>query len=217
MEKPTWVDEAIAKAAEKVRIALEEDTIKTPISQLPISFCVRKAKAEDKKQGPIDVVELNDYIKLGIITRQLVGRVNYLSKMMLKLTGKEELPGEKTPPAEEDVATIMQWHKDTFPMATWAGQLEKWEEERKEFDNAIDSTEKLKELVDMFIVACAIMRFNVPRGAACMTDVCALREHFNFSFLRWKEEIAKKMKKNRARKWEYLGNGNYHHVKGMED
>ena len=50
-----------------------------------------------------------------------------------------------------------------------------------------------------------------------MTDVCALREHFNFSFLRWKEEIAKKMKKNRARKWKYMGNGNYHHVNGVED
>lgn len=201
--------------------------IEAPMTNLPLTFATVLAKPNDKKASPIPVVDLQDYIRLGITVRKLVSKVNFLSskihdmaianmsKTLPNMIG--EIVGKETIPAEEDVATIMQWHKDTFPKATCAGQLEKWEEERKEFDNAIDPTEKLKELVDMFIVACAMMRFNVPRGAACMTDVCALREHFNFSFFRWKVEIAEKMRKNRARKWEYLGGGNYHHVKGVED
>ena len=44
----------------------------------------------------------------------------------------------------------------------------------------IRSKDKIEELADMFIVACAIMRFNVARGAACLSQVCALREDFNF-------------------------------------
>lgn len=223
MERPKWLDEAAKTDWEKVK----RDSIARRITQLSLlepAFSIHTVKNSDKKKSDVIVFDSKIVRELWCKMITVIDELNtlkeYIVQPLVVAKGCEGTIGNKdfiTDDENEDVATIMQWHKDTFPMATCAGQLEKWEEERKEFDNAIDSTEKLKELVDMFIVACAIMRFNVPRGAACLTDVCALREHFNFSFLRWKEEIAKKMKKNRARKWEYLGNGNYHHVKGVED
>ena len=225
MDRPNWIDEMLNKPW---TTPLQE-RVERPINNLsktPCFFTTHFAKSNERRGEPVVVFDHRYFLELWLKVVHLIDEVNDMKKYITKKpvskweTGTnvmEEFAGKETIPVEEDVATIMQWHKDTFPKATCAGQLEKWEEERKEFDNAIDPTEKLKELVDMFIVACAIMRFNVPRGAACMTDVCALREHFNFSFLRWKEEIAKKMAKNRARKWEYMGNGNYHHVKGVED
>lgn len=222
MDRPNWLDE---KTWEEER----REAMRKPISTLDwCALSTHFVKPTDKKDGPVVVYDHKYFVELWFRLNTVIRHLNSVKEEVFKpkttvskwgigTNVMEEFAGKETIPVEEDVATIMQWHKDTFPKATCAGQLEKWEEERKEFDNAIDPTEKLKELVDMFIVACAIMRFNVPRGAACMTDVCALREHFNFSFLRWKEEIAKKMAKNRARKWEYMGNGNYHHVKGMED
>lgn len=222
MDRPNWLDE---KTWEEER----REAMRKPISTLDwCALSTHFVKPTDKKDGPVVVYDHKYFVELWFRLNTVIRHLNSVKEEVFKpkttvskwgigTNVMEEFAGKETIPVEEDVATIMQWHKDTFPKATCAGQLEKWEEERKEFDNAIDPTEKLKELVDMFIVACAIMRFNVPRGAACMTDVCALREHFNFSFLRWKEEIAKKMAKNRARKWEYMGNGNYHHIKGMED
>jgi hypothetical protein len=207
----------------------DKEKVETPIIQLSLLeplTSLRAVKSADRKKEDVVVFDARIVRTLWCKMITVINEVNRLKKYITEnpvskweagINVMEEFAGKALIPKEEDVATIIQWHKDTFPKATCAGQLEKWEEERKEFDDAIDPTEKLKELVDMFIVACAIMRFNVPRGAACMTDVCALREHFNFSFLRWKEEIAKKMAKNRARKWEYMGNGNYHHVKGVED
>lgn len=222
MDRPNWLDE---KTWEEER----REAMRKPISTLDwCALSTHFVKPTDKKDGPVVVYDHKYFVELWFRLNTVIRHLNSVKEEVFKpkttvskwgigTNVMEEFAGKETIPVEEDVATIMQWHKDTFPKATCAGQLEKWEEERKEFDNAIDPTEKLKELVDMFIVACAIMRFNVPRGAACITDVCALREHFNFSFLRWKEEIAKKMAKNRARKWEYMGNGNYHHVKGVED
>lgn len=222
MDRPNWLDEKTWEEEKR-------EAMRKPISTLDwCALSTHFVKPTDKKDGPVVVYDHKYFVELWFRLNTVIRHLNSVKEEVFKpkttvskwgigTNVMEEFAGKETIPVEEDVATIMQWHKDTFPKATCAGQLEKWEEERKEFDNAIDPTEKLKELVDMFIVACAIMRFNVPRGAACMTDVCALREHFNFSFLRWKEEIAKKMAKNRARKWEYMGNGNYHHVKGVED
>lgn len=199
----------------------------SPVSNLPVCFTARLAKPNDKKDTPIQVVEIEDYIKMGVVVRQLVRKVNYLldkiqSPIKSPFSAKEidDMIGEALGVKgikEEDVGTIMQWHKETFPLASCMGQLEKWKEERKEFNDAISVKEQIEELADMFIVACAIMRFNVPRGAACLTEVCALREHFNFNFLLWKDAVNKKMAKNRARKWKYMGNGNYHHIKETED
>lgn len=222
MDRPNWLDEKTWEEEKR-------EAMRKPISTLDwCALSTHFVKPTDKKDGPVVVYDHKYFVELWFRLNTVIRHLNSVKEEVFKpkttvskwgigTNVMEEFAGKETIPVEEDVATIMQWHKDTFPKATCAGQLEKWEEERKEFDNAIDPTEKLKELVDMFIVACAIMRFNVPRGATCMTDVCALREHFNFSFLRWKEEIAKKMAKNRARKWEYMGNGNYHHVKGVED
>lgn len=200
------------------------------ITNLPMTFMTGLAKPNDKKGEPLHVVRLEDYIRLGITVRKLVSKVNYLSdklndiaianmsKILPNMIG--EIVGKGIIPKEEDVATIIQWHKDVFPEACFEGQTKKWEEEYGEFLTARthkDTAEMVSELADLFIVACGIMRFNLIQGCQRMLLWNELRYTHGWALTTCEEAINKKMKKNRARKWEYLGNGNYHHVKGVED
>lgn len=203
------------------------------ISQLPATFSAHLAKPNNKKEEPISVPDMSDYIRLGIKVRELVNKVNYLEgiingpikvkemsdsdiKKLKDMIGIKDDDENKS----EDVASIIQWHKDTFPRADFEGQVKKWEEEYDEFLTARtnkDAAEILSELADLFIVACGIMRFNLVQGCQRMLLWNELRYTHGWAFSTCEGTINKKMKKNRARKWEYLGNGNYHHVKGMED
>ena len=145
---------------------------------------------------------------------------NPISKWGAGINVMEEFAGKSLIPKEEDIATIIQWHKEVFPEADFEGQLKKWEEEYGEFLTARthkDTAEMVAELADLFIVACGIMRFNLIQGCQRMLLWNELRYTHGWSHSTCQEAINKKMKKNRARKWEYLGNGNYHHVKGVED
>lgn len=216
------------------RIAKDADmkgVIDGELSQLPATFSARLAKAHNKKEEPISVPDINDYIRMGIKVRQLVSKVNYLESIIngpikvkelsdsdvIKL---KEMIGIKDDDENEDVATIIKWHKEVFPEADFEGQLKKWEEEYGEFLTARthkDTAEMVAELADLFIVACGIMRFNLIQGCQRMLLWNELRYTHGWSHSTCQEAINKKMKKNRARKWEYLGNGNYHHVKGVED
>lgn len=160
MDRPKWVDETIAKAAAEVRTALEEDVIKEPISQLPISFCVNQAKPNDKKQKPVEVVDISDYIKLGITTRKLVNRVNYLSKMMLKLTGgmKMDTAGKDFPRTMADLCANVATPKRPIAQLSLGGLLdfEVTQNVDKKKDNIIvpnnhfvcEMAMKIHELVD---------------------------------------------------------------------
>ena len=208
----------------------ESFDIKDHITNLPITFMTELAKPNDKKGKPLHVVRLQDYIILGITVRKLVSKVNYLSDKLNDMTIANmtksfpniiaEFAGKSLIPKEEDVATIIQWHKDVFPEACFEGQTKKWEEEYGEFLTARthkDAAEMVSELADLFIVACGIMRFNLIQGCQRMLLWNELRYTHGWALSTCEEAINKKMKKNRARKWEYLGNGNYHHVKGVED
>jgi len=218
------------------RVAKETDmkgVIGGELSQLPLTFSARLAKPNNKKEDPISVPDINDYIRLGIKVRQLVSKVNYLEsiingpikvkemsdsdiKKLKDMIGIKDDDENKS----EDVASIIQWHKDVFPRADFEGQVKKWEEEYNEFLTARtnkDAAEMLSELADLFIVACGIMRFNLIQGCQRMLLWNELRYTHGWAYSTCEGTINKKMKKNRARKWEYLGNGNYHHVKGMED
>lgn len=216
------------------RIAKETDmkgVIGGELSQLPLTFSARLAKPNNKKEDPISVPDINDYIRLGIKVRQLVSKVNYLESVIngpikvkemsdSDIKKLKDMIGIKDDDEDEDVASIIKWHKDVFPEADFDGQIRKWTEEYGEFLTARtrkDAAEMVSELADLFIVACGIMRFNLIQGCQRMLLWNELRYTHGWSYSTCQEAINKKMKKNRARKWEYLGNGNYHHVKGMED
>lgn len=203
----------------------------TELSQLPATFHARLAKPNNKKEEPISVPDMNDYIRLGIKVRQLVSKVNYLESIIngpikvkemsdSDIKKLKDMIGIKDDDENEDAATIIKWHKDTFPRADFEGQVKKWEEEYNEFLSARTRNnvpEMVSELADLFIVACGIMRFNLIQGCQRMLLWNELRYTHGFAYSTCETGVNKKMKKNRARKWEYLGNGNYHHVKGMED
>lgn len=216
------------------RIVKETDmkgVIGGELSQLPLTFSARLAKPNNKKEEPISVPDINDYIRLGIKVRQLVSKVNYLESIIngpikvkemsdSDIKKLKDMIGIKDDDENEDVATIIKWHKDVFPEACFEGQLKKWEEEYGEFLTARthkDTAEMVAELADLFIVACGIMRFNLIQGCQRMLLWNELRYTHGWALSTCEEAINKKMKKNRARKWEYQGNGNYHHVKGVED
>ena len=106
----------------------------------------------------------------------------------------------------ETIQTIIQWHTETFPDATLAGQLEKFYEEEQEFIQDYDPT----EFADMFIVACGIARFSIsdaiPKFAIIYNNMGASAD----SWKKFQELVDEKMRINRQRKWNKL-NGLYKH------
>lgn len=73
------------------------------------------------------------------------------------------------------------------------------------------------ELADMIIVSAGIARFDYALGLSYI--------HYSFTFADiasievedvWKS-VEKKMKKNRKRVWNKMGDGRYHHENGIED
>lgn len=109
--------------------------------------------------------------------------------------------------SKENIATIIEWHKKTFPDATLSGQLKKFVEEKEEYENA-DRSHRLEELADMFIVACGISRFDMWQGAAALSEVQFLFSHHDKRNVL--KTIDKKMAINRKRKWSGT-NGMYRH------
>lgn len=104
---------------------------------------------------------------------------------------------------------VKDWNKRTFRDATMGGQLEKLEEEMKEFQEAPNKEEAAKELADIFIVLGGLIRWNSRIGA--------FLEDFYFDNLKTKslENLSKaidaKMEINRKRKWHKTGKGKFHH------
>ena len=108
------------------RIVKETDmkgVIGGELSQLPLTFSARLAKPNNKKEEPISVPDINDYIRMGIKVRQLVSKVNYLESIIngpikvkemsdSDIKKLKDMIGIKDDDENEDVATIIQWHKD---------------------------------------------------------------------------------------------------------
>lgn len=108
---------------------------------------------------------------------------------------------------KETTDTIMRWHAATFPQATLAGQLEKFEEERQEYAKAKRNT-KLEEAADMYIVACGIARFDSYLGALAMAEMTDVFSHHDKRNIQ--KAIDKKMAINRKRSWN-CNDGYYKH------
>ena len=73
----------------------------------------------------------------------------------------------------ETIKSIIDWHTETFPDATLDGQILKWMEEKSEWEKSLrKATEDfvcgdVKELADMFIVACGLTRFSYTEAMFC--------------------------------------------------
>lgn len=112
---------------------------------------------------------------------------------------------------KETIQSIIQWHTETFPDATLEGQRIKFWEEMEEFDSAPYYTERVTELVDMFIVACGVARFNMTEA---LSEFACVRERGNYKNIVWEDfekVIDVKMQINRKRKWG-CNKGYYRHI-----
>ena len=228
MNRPNWLDEAAKTDWEKVK----RDSIAKRITQLSLlepAFSMHTVKNSDKKKSDVVVFDSKIVRELWCKMITVIDELNTLKEYIVQPSMSnmdiEELKKaigikDNNKNKSEDVASVIQWHKDVFPMADFEGQTKKWEEEYSEFLTARtnkDAAEMLSELADLFIVACGIMRFNLIQGCQRMLLWNELRYTHGWAYSTCEEAINRKMKKNRARKWEYLGNGNYHHVNGVED
>lgn len=117
---------------------------------------------------------------------------------------------------KETIDTIIRWHSETFKDATLDGQIEKWNEESKEFRET--QYTDAHELADMFIVACGIARFDINMGLYCFAEIYDfLGSDIPFDIKELIKAVNEKMQKNRKRIWNKTGNGTYHHENGIED
>lgn len=116
---------------------------------------------------------------------------------------------------KETIDTIIKWHTETFPEATLDGQIEKFEEEEKEYQETPYATEEsLYELADMVIVSAGIARFNYTEGIRML---CYTIDNAEFTVCDIWQAVEKKMEKNRKRIWNKTADGQYHHENGIED
>nr|DAH24273.1 MAG TPA: Protein of unknown function (DUF550) [Caudoviricetes sp.] len=111
---------------------------------------------------------------------------------------------------KESILSIAQWHKETFPDTDLKGQIEKWYEEKNEWEKS--GCCDIKELADMFVVACGLIRFNSPEAMFCFARIGdeLFSSVFNTQDLEY--AIDAKMERNRARAWKKQNNGTYHHI-----
>lgn len=119
---------------------------------------------------------------------------------------------------KESILSIAKWHKDMFPDATLDGQKLKWREEKREWKESLRPVTKdlvcgdVKELADMFIVACGLTRFSDAEAMFCFSSVVQELYSSLFTTSDLENAIDKKMERNRARIWKKTPQGNYHHT-----
>ena len=117
-----------------------------------------------------------------------------------------QVPQATPQPIKENLATIIAWHTETFPHATYDGQIKKFEEEMNEYLSANTQQDRLEELADLIIVCCGIARFSTTAGLQHIAQL-----PFNFTRQEIDDAVQAKMIKNRQRKCT-KGDGQYRHV-----
>jgi hypothetical protein len=110
---------------------------------------------------------------------------------------------------KENIASIIQWHTETFPNATLEGQLQKFEDELQELLES--NYEDITELADIFIVACGICRFSLVRGMTAFWKIADLTAGMLLIKKQFETAVNKKMEINRKRKWG-CNKGYYQHI-----
>lgn len=118
----------------------------------------------------------------------------------------------------ESIASIIKWHEQTFPDATLEGQMQKWCDERLEWENTPTGTpDELYELADMVIVSCGIMRFDYAKGFDYLSVTLGKLYITPFEGEQLWKAVENKMAKNRKRIFIHSGQGHYQHKAGIED
>jgi hypothetical protein len=108
---------------------------------------------------------------------------------------------------KETIKSIIEWHEQTFPDATLEGQMAKFADEKKEFEQE----PSLEEWSDMFIVACGIARFDSILALHYFSDCFKILARQAISNVYVQQAVDKKMQINRNRTWGF-SNGNYQHI-----
>ena len=111
---------------------------------------------------------------------------------------------------KETIKSIIEWHEQTFPDATLEGQLAKFADERKEFEQE----PSLEEWSDMFIVACGIARFDSILALHYFSDCFKTLARQAIRNIYIQQAVDKKMEINRKRKWGKVGNKFQHIEEG---
>lgn len=114
---------------------------------------------------------------------------------------------------KETFETIQEWGKQTFgDNITMEGQIEKWHDELKEFEETSSMTpDELFELADLVIVSANIMRFDFKTGFHYLAETFKLLAITKYSGEELWNAVEKKMAVNRRRVWE-IGKGNFQHI-----
>lgn len=116
---------------------------------------------------------------------------------------------------KETIKSIIEWHEQTFPDATLEGQIEKFDDEVKEFYEAeLLSDEAATELADCFVVGCGIARFSflsAMNAFSFVLDYLVGEDEFAKKFL---SAVENKMAINRKREWNKIGNKFQHIEEG---
>nr|DAO76774.1 MAG TPA: Protein of unknown function (DUF550) [Microviridae sp.] len=115
---------------------------------------------------------------------------------------------------KESILSIAKWHEETFPDTDLKGQIEKWFEEKNEWQASLKPARHgdISELADMYIVACGLTRFNSMEAMFCFMRICDELCHSGHSTQELEHAIDTKMERNRARAWKKQDNGTYHHI-----
>lgn len=103
-------------------------------------------------------------------------------------------------------------HKQLFSKANGQSQCTKYEEEFKEFSDAKDTDEIMKELADMFIVACGIRNFYPAIGNSILGYLLDKTQSKGKQVEQiLVQEVCNKMNKNQERDWDEIEKGYYKH------
>lgn len=114
------------------------------------------------------------------------------------------------------ISDIAQWHKETFPDATLRKQMEKFQEEKKEWLASQHITDEgiidgdITELADMVIVACGCSRFSDLEAIFQFRTIANELEPSRFATIDLEKAIDDKMNINKTRTWNN-NNGFYKH------
>ena len=113
----------------------------------------------------------------------------------------------------ETFETIQEWGRQTFgDNITMEGQIEKWHDERKEFEETSSMTpDELFELADLVIVSANIMRFDFKTGFHYLAETFKLLAITKYSGEELWNAVEKKMIINKNRIWS-VGKGNFQHI-----
>ena len=146
-------------------------------------------------------------VEKDVVIKQLTPVIALANKPCeLEPVATPQAPQATPQPIKENLATIIAWHTETFPHATYDGQIKKFEEEMNEYLSATTMPNKLEELADLIIVCCGIARFSTTDGLRHIAQL-----PFNFTRQEIDDAVQAKMIKNRQRKWT-KGDGQYRHV-----